>query len=45
MQGEFARINELGTIREIKRNAEGREQGIPDSGDADPEDEVDVQDF
>ena len=45
MQGEFARINELGTIREIKRNAENRDQGIPDSGDANPEDETDVQDF
>jgi replicative DNA helicase len=45
MQGEFARINELGTIREIKRNANDRQQGIPDSSDVDTEDEVDVQDF
>jgi replicative DNA helicase len=45
MQGQFARINELGTIREIKRNAENRDQGIPDSGDVDSEDEVDVENF
>ena len=45
MQGEFARINELGTIREIKRNAEDRQQGIPDSSDVDTEDEADVENF
>ena len=45
MQGQFARITELGTIREIKRNAEGREQGIPDSSDVSSEDEVDVENF
>jgi replicative DNA helicase len=45
MQGEFARINELGTIREIKRNDENREQGIPDAADVSTEDEADVTDF
>ena len=45
MQGEFARINELGTIREIKRNAESREQGIPYAPDVATEDEADVPDF
>lgn len=45
MQGEFARINELGTIREIKRNAENREQGIPDSENIESEDETHVESF
>ena len=45
MQGQFARINELGTIREIKRNAEDRDRGIPDSSEVNTEDEADVQDF
>jgi replicative DNA helicase len=45
MQGEFAKISELGTIREMKQNEGNRNQGIPDSEDVEAEDEVDVENF
>ncbi len=45
MQGELAKINELGTIREMKQNEGNRNQGIPDSEDVEVEDEADVENF
>ena len=35
MQGEFGRITELGTIREMRRNEYIRNEGIPDAEDTD----------
>ena len=45
MDGKYARIRELGTIRSIKKNDQGSQQGFSDKANDDPEDENDEQDF
>lgn len=45
MDGEFARVTELGTIREINKNAKDEHKGIPDAEDASAEDEADDPNF
>ena len=45
MDGEFARVTELGTIREINKNAKDEYKGIPDAEDASAEDEADDPNF
>lgn len=45
MDGKFAKIRELGTIRSIKRNEHGGQQGFTDQEDADSENQNDEEDF
>jgi len=45
MNGSLARIEEIGTIRKIKKNEKCREKGIPDAEDVRSEDEGSDEDF
>ena len=45
MDGKYARIKELGTIRSIKKNESGGQQGFADQANDDPETEADDKDF
>lgn len=45
MDGKFAKIRELGTIRSIKRNEHGGQQGFTDQEDVDSENQNDEEDF
>ena len=45
MDGQFAKIKEVGTIREIKSNANNNQQGFANSEDADLEEETSEEDF
>lgn len=45
MDGKYARIRELGTIRGIKKNEHGGNQGFADQTDSDPETEDDEENF
>jgi hypothetical protein len=45
MIGENAKITEIGTIREIKRNEKNRSKGIPDADDSSDSDEGYGEDF
>ena len=45
MDGQYARIRELGTIRSMKRNGNNDQEGFADQEDADSENEVDEEDF
>ena len=45
MDGKYAKIKELGTIRSIKKNESGGQQGFADQANDDPETEADDKDF
>ena len=45
MDGQYARVKELGTIRSMKRHENSHEQGFADQADYDPEDETNEEDF
>ena len=45
MDGQYAKIRELGTIRSIKRNEHGNQQGFSDQADIDTEGQADEEDF
>tara|TARA_R100000152_G_C6781331_1_gene215615 strand:+ start:3345 stop:4826 length:1482 start_codon:yes stop_codon:yes gene_type:complete len=45
MEGKYAKITELGSIRSIKRNDNNDEQGFADQADADIEEQTDEEDF
>ena len=45
MDGQYARIRELGTIRSMKRNGNNDQEGFADQEDTDSENEVDEEDF
>lgn len=45
MDGQYARVRELGTIRSMKRNEHNNQQGFSDQTDVDSESEVDEEDF
>ena len=45
MNGSLARIQEIGTIRKIKKNEKNRAKGFPDAGDVRSEDEGSGEDF
>ena len=45
MDGQYAKIRELGTIRSIKRNEHGNQQGFSDQADIDTEGQTDEEDF
>lgn len=45
MDGKYARVKELGTIRSIKRDEHGNQQGFADQANHDSENEVDEEDF
>lgn len=45
MDGQYARIRELGTIRSMKRNEHNNQQGFSDQANVDTESEVDEEDF
>jgi replicative DNA helicase len=45
MDGKYAKIREIGTIRSIKRNEHGGQQGFADQANADSENQDDEEDF
>jgi len=45
MDGKFAKVREVGTIREIKSNANNNQQGFADSENSNFEEEDDEEDF
>lgn len=45
MDGKYARVRELGTIRSIKRNEHGSQQGFADQTDDGAEDQADEENF
>ena len=45
MDGQYAKVRELGTIRSMKRHENSHEQGFADQADYDPEDETNEEDF
>ena len=45
MDGQYARIRELGTIRSMKRNGNNDQEGFADQEDIDSENEADEEDF
>jgi replicative DNA helicase len=45
MDGQYARVKELGTIRSMKRNEHGNQQGFSDQENVDAESEIDEEDF
>lgn len=45
MDGQYARIRELGTIRSMKRNGNNEQEGFADQEDIDSENEADEEDF
>lgn len=45
MDGKYAKIKELGTIRSMKKNGNNNQQGFADQADIDSEDQADEENF